>query len=217
MKKFIIGLFLLLLTSCQQVPSTIASPTMKAFEVNDNCPHICWLGINPGVSTEAEAKRLLSNSKEFDETQSYPEEMNINGIRTYWFSGKGRTYPVIVSVAFENGLVTELNFLNMPYSVQDFINILGEPEKISIQHEVPPDNAAYIEYVIYYPSRKIIAWVFPGSDNGPSPEDHIYMLILNIDIEAADIPFWLANSNKNQQPWLGYGHLKDYLPEVDSP
>lgn len=210
MKIVFFSLFMFVLTSCQLVPSTTVTPTMNAFDeafkVNDNCPHICWLGINPGVTTEAEAKKLVSNSKKFDQTQSYASD---TGIRTYWFSGKWS----IVTVAFDDGLVEQLSFEDLPYSIGNFINILGEPEKINIARSIAFENSPeHIEYRVYYLSRKIIIEVSSGSDNGPSPEDRIKLLMLNVDADAADIPFWLSDGNKDRQEWLGYGHLKDYLP-----
>ncbi len=213
MKEFIFVLFLLLLTSCQPVPSTIAPPRIDGFEFNDNCPHMCWLGINPGTTTEAELRKMLSDPARFRETMPLVDKA---GIQIVWFSGEGKSNPVMMTIRLINGAVGQISFFNMTrYSLQDFLNTLGEPKSISIRYA--PGDAIYIEYAIYYPSQKMMIWNTSSTGHGPEPEDTIEYLMLNIEMNDDNIPRQLSDLNKSQQPWLGYGHLNDYLPGQQVP
>ena len=96
--------------------------------------------------------------------------------------------------------------------MNNFIRLVGEPDEIYINLATAP-GATYIQYMTYYDTERIMIAVSPGSRNGPDPNDLVYALFLNTEFDRAN----LLAEGENFQPWLGYGHLKDYLPGVQTP
>src|SRR5687767_313333 len=115
MKKIVI-LLLFLLAGCTAAPVTPtqelhALPTqdwsgyqasMDAFQVGETCPQMCWLGINPGVTTAAEAETLLKASDQVDQAALTVAE---TGIQATWFTETTKTLRSNVYVYLEQGLV----------------------------------------------------------------------------------------------------------------
>lgn len=204
MKKAIL-LTILLLAGCYPSPS-------EAFVYDKHCPHVCWFGINPGITTIDEARSLLRSSNQINQ-KSYSDDET--GFSVEWRTGQ---LPTRVGVYGENGIVKRISFgvSTFPLTVNGIINLLGEPEQISITWEQAPDDNCCISYVIYYPTQKSAIWVMPGNHNGPDPNDRIG-LVLNIELDEADAPRWLSDSKDSFQPWLGYGHLAEYVPTREAP
>jgi len=114
--KMILFSFLLLLMGCQSTPVAPSintlSPSPEAtlveyalesndtFQFNEQCPHGCWLGINPGTTTAAEAKAILQASNQIDK-QDYTEFDK--GIDAVWKPDNFNT-PCQIHVWFGNGL-----------------------------------------------------------------------------------------------------------------
>ena len=55
--------------------------------------------------------------------------------------------------------------------------------------------------------------VYPAGETGPDPTDNVLILWLNTEFNYSTPPFSWGKS----QPWLGFGHLKDYLPGIEIP
>lgn len=204
MKKAIL-LTMLLLAGCYPSPS-------DAFVYDEHCPHVCWLGINPGVTTIEEARSLLRSSNQINQKLYSDDE---TGYPVEWRTGQ---LPTRVGIYSENGIVKRISFgvSTFPLTMNGIINLLGEPEQISITWEQAPDDDCCISYVIYYPTQKAAIWVLPGNDRGPDPNDRIG-LVLNIELDEANAPRWLRDSKDSFQPWLGYGHLAEYVPTREAP
>jgi hypothetical protein len=236
--KRIMCLIFLLLTSCAPVPvnpppasaspspvyaSPPASvPMSSAFTYDHECPHICWLGINPGVTTVEEAKTIIYSSNQFvegtDDESDNPVDNKI-GFGVDWHTEQMGAGSTRVGMVFENGVVQDINFSFYTYvMIQEFIEVLGKPNEINIRIMQAPD-ARYINYILYYTSMNALIIVSAHNETGPDVEDSVDVLYLNIspdDPIASDIiNFWLGQDLR--QPWLGFGHLEEYLKNRPSP
>lgn len=192
-------------------PASVSPP----FTYNQDCPHVCWLGIDPGQSSVEEARSLLRSSHEIDQ-ESYLEDAY--GLRVEWHDQEKETNPVRVGMVFEKGGVKYINFL-FPTSVQvqEFIDLLGQPDEISIR-KVEAAEETYHEYVLYYPRSKTLLFVMTNDEKGPSAEDYVKIAYLNMDKDASDGPEWLLEHTSLRQPWLGFGRSDEYLKhELPSP
>lgn len=204
-KKTVINLFVILLTGCQFFNNEKA---VDAFNVNEKCPHICWLGLNPEKTTVEEAKRILNASDQIDHKQT---EISETGIYTNWLGVSG-TFSIPINIVFENDRVKTISLGELPVTVNDFIELLGQPDKISILNMNGADEAN-TPYVIYYQAQNTMIISSGNLQIGPEPDNVISNLTLNTYIDVSSSPpEWAVF-----QPWLGYGHLKDYLPELKSP
>lgn len=201
MKKMLI-LMVLLLSGC-------SSLLTNHFVYDDNCPRLCWLGINPGITTVKEAQELVNSSSAIDKNRL---QFSDKSILTDWFTGRPRAFPSTVNIEFEGELVKSISFGQLPYKMDEVIDLLGQPDEISIRLVLVPD-AEYIEYFVYYHSSKTLVHVLPGTQNGPDPVDTVSGLFLNSEFNQDILP----TGSGTIQPWIGYGHLKDYIPEMQTP
>ena len=218
MKKNIF-LILLILSGCTTIPSSTALPTssssrisdqiLASFEFDSKCPHMCWLGINPGKTTQNDAIAILRASEAIDQGSfvNYDDYLSV-----IWFMGNTREFEYPVTIVFENGAVKSIGFANLiELTINDLFKILGKPDEINISYELPPDGPRYIRYIVYYPRQKIRIDINPAPWNEPNPQDVVRGFGLNQEYPYTN-PGW-----SNLQPWLGFGHLKDYLPGVEIP
>lgn len=195
--------------------SLTVSPTVspntflfKVFVADDHCLHFCWLGINPGVTSAEEARTLLEGSKRIDIV-----DISETSIEAMW----SNYYHVFVH--FEKDLVKSIDFDGLELSsstVKDFIQFLGEPDEVRIA-TYTTYHCDHIAYLIYYSSQKIMVEVQQGSWDGPNPNDWIDGITLNTEfdnsfLQSRSIPKIYDNQLSSPQPWLGYGHLQEYLP-----
>ena len=60
-------------------------------------------------------------------------------------------------------------------------------------------------------------FVLIASENGPDPSDSIHDLYLNINPDDPNVPRWILDYKDLRQPWLGFGHLNEYLKNRPSP
>jgi hypothetical protein len=171
-------------------------PSIEAFQAGAACPHLCWLGINPGVTSAQEAYTLLKASEQVDQETLKATE---TGITLKWFTEKTRALDSAVYLYLENDLVKSISFDGFsPFTVQDMTALLGEPEWILIEMEVY-DDIMYMPYSLYYTS-KIVKLAGDSADTGPHPNDPLVTLTMNVEY-----------STKYFRPWVGYGHLKEYF------
>ena len=212
----------MLLTSCVQAPESLLPMTVtpppitvsSSFVYNQECPHLCWLGINPSVTTDREALVLLSSSNQIARDSL---EKNETGARVEWHSMPGISNQARVGIVFENGVVESINFMFLgPVKIQEFVDLFGEPDEISIRKVQAPD-ARYIDYFVYYTSKKIVMFVLAAGENGPDPSDSISDLYLNINPDDSNAPWWMLDYRDLRQSWLGFGHLDEYLKNRPSP
>ena len=193
-------LCLVILASCT------LSPVKDPFVYNQGCPHVCWLDINPGVTTAEDAKKLIASSNKID-----PYIMNENGIAVEWFTKQMGVNPARVGVVIEDGIVESLNFL-FPASVQihEFITLLREPDEISVK-EVKAAEVIYIEYVLYYESAKVIILANSLSKNNLASNNSVKILLLNTNTDDLNAPNWSLQHQGFRQPWVGFEYLEEYL------
>lgn len=205
--------------------SVIATPTLFSvadylgnfFVINDECPHLCWLGISPGVTTAEEARSLLKAS-----THIKQGNFNMSAIPDvetyYWWDDFG------VFVHFEKDLVKSISLERLEhagYDLADFIQFLGEPDeiRIGVYKTLECDGVAYL---LYYSSRKTVLEISHGVSDGPQPDDWIYAMTLNTEFDDSFfkdrlVPKVYDSDLSNPQSWLGYEKLQEYLPGQNLP
>ncbi len=208
-----IFLFALVFTSSVFGCSGDAShrPSIEAFEVSKNCPNVCWLGISPGATSANEATAIVMNADEIEREQFF--KISESGIQTIWKTDKSNTFTANVWINFDNDIVKSINFGPVaPFTVNDFASLLGEPNKIVIKLDRTIDGGNIVMYAAYFSRYEASIFVYPGSWNGPNPDDYIESLVLN-----AEFTYPRDLEEELQQPWLGYEHLQEYLPGQDLP
>lgn len=191
--------------------------SMEAFEFSENCPKVCFLGIKPSVTTPAEALHLLKNSPDIDQTKIYVlssdgltlkkdlDEASIvlkkgDILEAPWTPTNDKEFGDYIHLSATNNLIDYLDARPILTTIQDFINVIGKPDGISVHGEMPPDAPYWISYVIYYSKWKLIIQVFIASIDGPKADDEVHTIFLNQEINAADF-----------RPWKGYGKMKEYM------
>lgn len=178
--------------------------------IDVSCPHLCWYGINPGVTSAAGAHAILGDDlvKRWDDS-----------------TGGG--------VTIENGLVKSISIgsssSEIGFVMSDFIALLGDPAEIRIDvfsgHHCDPSSP----FFVYYPSRKLTLYVrFSDAAHGPDLRDDVSGMILNSEFDDGAFDNGIADTADTisldsyypldrtkhpfkRQPWLGFGHIHDYL------
>jgi hypothetical protein len=225
MKKliFLLVLFLVSCSSPPNIPKTnkmaltleagIDQPntqSLNTLQLNEQCPHLCWLGINPGVTTYQEAKTIMSSSDQIDQKRLEVTPSEISA--AVWHSDPTDFYDGNAAITFENGIVKTI-ILGVPQlRIKDITKLIGEPDKISYFVVDVADGPGKIAVsAIYFSSHKIM--ITTGDDwSGPDPDNQIDGLYLNTEFNNTILPDY-----RPIQPWLGYGHIEEYLPDVATP
>lgn len=198
----------LLLSGCILEPDN-NNFSINAFDLSEECPNVCWLRIQPNITLRDEAITILnSNSQVAQETLHIVE----SDLRFLWFTNNQTPHYSRIRVATDNSIVSSISFVNLyPITVGDFIMLFGEPDEISISLEVPPD-AIYINYILYFSDIQVMMDVVTSDFSGPKASDSPKFLGINLEFDGDELVAWRAEKYTSRQPWLGYGHIKDYLP-----
>ena len=203
MNRFFFVAFIFFLAGCQPY-----SP-IEAFDVSENCPHICWFGINPGITTKTDTKAILDNTNRIKQKSIIVDE---SGIGAEW--SVGSSFPIPVYITFEDGLVKEVILSDVvPLTINDFLPIFGEPDEIVVSLKEVAD-ARYVDYTLFYSKWQLAIVASTINNNGPDLKDNVDRMVLTRGLSNSD---WFANVYEKRQPWLGFGHLKDYFPGQDIP
>ena len=198
MKKIVL-LFLIFCTGCQLLPDSgilnSLFPFAAGFDAGEKCPYLCWLGINPGVTTEVQAKAILAASSQIRPIPLPPTDK----LLMRWGPQNFNDVDHVVEIYFEKGLVKTINFTGVPYKLGDFVKLMGQPDKIRISVVRSRFDAAYL---VFYSSRRVMIDVTDST--GLEPEDSVGSLYLNSDFDKIPPSIWGPD-----QPWPGYGDLKN--------
>ncbi len=162
-------LTLLLLIGCQVAPigktintkspspqTTLEQPMSfyrDDFQFNQQCPHLCWLSINPGTTTSQDAIRILSVSNHIDQ-----ESLQVSSSQTYeavWYTGRTKASKTAVYMDLKNGLIRMISFDHPPFSLSDFMNLVGEPDKIRFMVMRTAETTEVI-YAVYFSSTRVM-------------------------------------------------------------
>jgi hypothetical protein len=218
MRKKILGfsavLFaLFLLSGCAGAPAE-NEPPINAFELSEKCPKVCWMGIQPGVTTQSETLRILESSGQIDQRSVEKRESRL---LFPWFVDKNKNLYYTVGIDIENDVVSWLSFLLFKnISLRDFILAFGEPDEISIARKDAPDDI-YLYYILYYSEKQIMIEVLTWDFSGPQANDFPRFLGINLEFDGDKLPKWKGEKYAERKPWLGYGHIEEYLPGVTLP
>jgi hypothetical protein len=212
MKKILVTLLLIFVTSCQLADNEKVQKPIDFFDVGDECPHVCWLGISPDETTADEAIRRISDSNQIDHDQT---RIDNEHIFLDWIGDSG-AFSFFASIDIKNGIVYRMTFIpphREPFiTIGELISLLGEPSLISISTTDGYDGIHAL-YTLYFQSTNTIVYVSDNLYPGPDSSNIITGLELNTQLDMTNPPSeWPVF-----QPWLGYGHLKDYLPTMESP
>jgi hypothetical protein len=225
MKKLIF-VFILFLFGCESkqiTPSTfiipqtqqvaIQQPTITSINTinsNEQCLFLCWMGINPGVTTFDEAKTILSTSDQIDQKWLDITNSEINA--AIWYTETAHEITGNVGLTIENGVVKTITLGEPLFKMKNIINLIGEPDKISyLVLDTPDGPGKMLYYAVYFTPRKIMI-LSRGGWNGPDPDDLMIWIKINTEFNTT-----FLQKNVVFQPWRGYGHFKDYLPDVEIP
>lgn len=208
MKKTIISLILIFLTGCQFINSNKTQRPINAFKVSEACPYVCWLGINPGKTTVKEVEQIINASNQIDHKQTSISDTHMV---TIWM-GESGTISIVTNIYFDNGIVSGISFTPFPSTVGELIDLFGSPSHISIS-AIEGYDGMHTPYMFYFQSTKTFVVVPENLHQGPDPSNAIAGLDLNSQFDISNPPpQWVFF-----QPWLGYGHSKEYLPTLVSP
>lgn len=205
MKKLIFAFFLLL-ASCSPTKQPAPTPEMQetyppsldAFKSSELCPDICWLGIHPGITTYEQVVQIITTSNQFEQRFT---EISDSNIKAFWFPDNTQKFHTGVTLVFSNNLVESITLGRLaPFTVQDFVILIGQPSEMSFMVQQGLHDDKYSVYNLYYPSLKTTFQVRSGGEHGPEPNDFILQLIINKEYQ-----------DNYRQPWLGYGHFEEYL------
>jgi hypothetical protein len=177
------------------------TPSLDAFVVRSICPEICWLGIHPGLTTVDDALVLLNSTDEID--QASIQEGN-GKIQAVWFTEDTRTFRSYITISTYDNLIVSISMRELaPFVLSDIVALFGEPDDISISFWTDRNDAQYSVYAVYYNTLASMFYVASGSEDGPNPNDTLDWVTFN----------GIRDDNYHQ-PWLGYGHLSEYLPRA---
>ena len=125
------------------------TPSVEVFQINDVCPNICWLGIHPGTTSIENAAGILMESNQIDQQSIQASETEVEAI---WYPDQEKKAQTTVILYLDRGFVTSIRYYNlMPFTVEKFVNILGEPGEIRIELLVSPHDWFDLVYSIYFP------------------------------------------------------------------
>jgi len=103
----------------------------NSFQVSEECPFVCWLGINPGISSDESVFSILNSTEQIMQ-QSF--QVSDSSVRVNWYVEKSKYYYSTVFLNFENHIVESIEFYNLaPFLIEDLFNLLGEPSLIRIE------------------------------------------------------------------------------------
>jgi hypothetical protein len=204
MKKIAVILCFFLACCNTPIPVNEYHFSYDAFDTSAKCPHICWLGINPGVTTSSDAHKLLRASEWIDQKRYHVEEEEY--INTGWYYESTKSLCTNVTIQLSGGFVQSITIESMwPFKIGEFVNLFGTPDKINIRVVDEPD-AILVPYDAYYSSRKLRIQSEVSQETDPSPDNIIGGLSMNVEMDS-----------EYTQPWLGFGHLREYLAGQNFP
>jgi hypothetical protein len=202
-------LFLLLLVGCTARPET------PPFVYNEECPHVCWLNINPGLTTMEDTRHLVATSNQISKLRE-GSDIDINnesGFTIKWHTKQmgEKVTDVYVGIIGEHGIVSSVTF-NFPayINLEEFIGMLGEPDEISVMKQETAE-ITYVEYILYYTKEKVLIASSTKDLTGPEITDPLGIVYLNIDLSSNNLPKWATDQIALRQPWLGFEKMDEYL------
>lgn len=177
----------------------------EAFTTDGECHSLCWLGIDPGFTSTEEAELILDKSWQID--QKILRSQDNTELRRVWYTTNSRTFYSKVTLHSANNIIdtVKINLL-YPFPVGHFVALLGEPDLIRLDVEETSDGDDLLNYELYFETAKVRLAVYHERGDGPDPTDQVWLLTINTSFDTSDLFF-----QAEEQPWLGYGHLQEYL------
>ncbi len=224
-KPIVITLFALIIIGCNNTAKS-NNKSLEAFEFSQNCPSGCFLGMKPLATTLTEANHILQNSPDIDQKTisilhdggliltENPDDAAIqqmkNGdiLQAVWLPIQKKDFGLYAHITVVDDRIDKIDAQLLSTTMQNFVNILGEPDKIQVHGEQPPDADYWISYSVFFSKWKVQLHVFVAGINGPKPDDEIYYVILNQNINEADWYEW--DGYKNMRVYMTNEQLADY-------
>jgi hypothetical protein len=177
----------------------------EAFTTGSDCHSFCWLGIDPGFTSTEEAALILAKSRRID--QKILRFQDKTELRRIWYTTNDRTFYSKVTLYSTNNMIDTVRInLLYPFPVGYFVALLGEPDLIRLDVEEMPDGDDLLNYELYFETPKVTLAVYHEKGDGPDPTDPVWLLTINTNFEPTNL--FLQTEGK---PWLGFGHLREYL------
>jgi hypothetical protein len=134
----------------------------QSWLVNDeNCSAPCWLGLVPGISSQAEA---LALAKTLSFVESGKELDNATG--NFMFPCKIPTGSNCLAMRFENGTLSSLRlYPNYQITFEQVVNKIGPPDSFRFLRRNPEGNGCSV-YVYWIDLQLEIGYGDPSSSFG---------------------------------------------------
>ncbi|MBL8164855.1 MAG: hypothetical protein JNJ61_22910, partial [Anaerolineae bacterium] len=152
-RRLVVGILVVLagLTVHAQT-ATPSAPTLLALLSPENCTRTCFIGIQPGITTLAEFRNILSARGITYYVNSLDgNEANANLEWRLPLTGLGFTYgarsSTFVNTSFSNGIVRQMS-IGLDIPIQTIIADYGQPQQYRI--------ADSIAYYLVYSQHKMI-------------------------------------------------------------
>lgn len=162
------------------------------FKDTNECTLPCWEGIVPGVTTENEAKKLIT--EKYHMTEELLVDTSIN-----W---SARDYHA--NVRFHNDTVSGIRiwFDRQMLTVGDIISQYGEPETVEIE---PPEWGSGCGVRLQYEQRGIEVTRLSEHATSGIIEASQYVYALNLFRSDPSNSMMVGNPRVIVEEWRGYG------------
>ena len=121
------------------------------------CEQPCWQGIAPGVTTEAEALRLLARSPHVQ-----PGSVARRGEELHWITAEGWTGRAAV----QGGRVRAVSLFGA-FPLGDLIADMGPPERVWMRYTRDILNDKQVNGWLFYPEARVSAETLGGRPGPP--------------------------------------------------
>ena len=201
----ITGLILIFLTSCFPTQSSHSPQLEQDLGVNlfyDNtCKPPCLLGITPGITSDDEAKEIVTVNKEI-----------FKSCEVYEYTDRGGITGILcesVGIVFDKGIVTEIGYTpKRSLIVGQVIDTYGEPDAVGSIIGTIPEVKPRVKASLYYDEMYMQILL-------PEQDGNLYHLDPDTHIES--IGFLMKEDYEELRKiipmsWQGYGTYKGELP-----
>jgi hypothetical protein len=125
----------LLASSRQSTSSVLSTPTVKQLLTSPNCQDLCWMGIEPEVTTQTEVQKIFAEAA-VEYTVIREDFTNEEANAIYWLQPQdtwiwqqNSTNLERISVRFFDGIVSQVK-LPLEIPLTEFVSAFGAPNRV---------------------------------------------------------------------------------------